>query len=329
MDDDAVIDPPSPRPGPPTDDPLQPYRGWASVLCLLLVLVGLLGLGLILASGLNADARIIVTAGAFALLGIGVFAAEGLGLQSIAPWAVHAVRPLCIVLILGGAIRVVVALSAGSLTIPLEAVGALLVLTRDHRPELLPALDQAGRRTMAIVVALAVVVQLGPAVMDPIGRGDLFGASEATLGLTVATECTAPVTQEDPATIRVAWTWASGEPFTPPADGVLISWHLSSPESPDGEDASTFGGSRTSDPERIWDGGEGEASGALAQSVDSGGRTWEYGIDLQPGGLLDGWVELDVAPADPSVTSGMLDAQAWYAHGGRWVKASDLASCVW
>ena len=56
----------------------------------------------------------------------------------------------------------VIAFGGGEISIPLEAIGAAMVLTRDHRLEILPALDEGGRRTMWIVVAVLTVLQVLP-----------------------------------------------------------------------------------------------------------------------------------------------------------------------
>ena len=71
-------------------------------------------------------------------------------------WAIHAVQPVCIVLIVAGLVRVALALSRNEILIPLETIGALLVLTRPHGPELLPATTADDRqRVMLATIAFA------------------------------------------------------------------------------------------------------------------------------------------------------------------------------
>ena len=75
-------------------------------------------------------------------------------------------------IIAAAAIRVVVALSQGSITIPLEGIGALMVLTRNHRSELLPTITDQGRWRVLLAVAAIVVAQILPyGPSRPLARG--------------------------------------------------------------------------------------------------------------------------------------------------------------
>jgi hypothetical protein len=149
--------------GPPTvDDPLRPYRSWASVLFALLAIVGLVVLVLVLTRLPEVAQSVLVLALVPSGIGIALFFLVVLALGRMEPWAVHAIQPVCVVLIVAGIVRSVIAFGGGEISIPLEAIGAAMVLTRDHRLEILPALDEGGRRTMWIVVAVLAVLQVLP-----------------------------------------------------------------------------------------------------------------------------------------------------------------------
>ena len=325
--DEPIVDPSlvPPRGRPATADPLRAYRSWATVLCTLLVIVGVVGVVAVVAAAPDGDPWLLVLALGTAVLGIGVFGVEALGLDARAAWAVHAVRPLCVVLIVGGVIRALAALSATNVTIPLEAIGALFVLSRDHGPALLPPLDQAGRRRMALVVGLAVAVQLLPAVAEPLRRGVWFGAPESSLALTVAVACDPAPSAAAPAVAHVAWSLGAVEPFPPDTDAIRITWMG---RRTDGSTVDVIQvGERVSDPQRIVRaGGSEEALVALDRVADPDVPAL---TDRVAGGLRDGWIDIDLIPSQAAGLPGGVEVTAWYAHGGRWVHRSGTASCVW
>src|SRR6187397_1834549 len=93
---DVATSPPAP------DDPLRPYRSWATVVFMILVLTGLLGIAVVVAAAQGAGTRVILVAASTAVLGVVVFAVAAFGLDRRAPWAVRAVQPICVVLIVSG-----------------------------------------------------------------------------------------------------------------------------------------------------------------------------------------------------------------------------------
>jgi lysylphosphatidylglycerol synthetase-like protein (DUF2156 family) len=136
---------------------LDPFRRWARFLFAILALVAAVGLvfvpltvgvdparlaavwPLVLILAVNLAATLIVLASLF----------RGLGRWSA--WALHAVVPVCGVLIAIGIARAVIALTQGQITPPLEALAAVLVLTRPHGPDILPpaTADDRRRATLA------------------------------------------------------------------------------------------------------------------------------------------------------------------------------------
>jgi hypothetical protein len=303
-------------------DPLRPYRRWATGLFVLLGGVGLLGIALVLGSGFDLEPVIFALTVGPAAVGVVLFLATALGLGSSKPWAVHAVQPLGVVLIVGGMLRAVVGVLFGRIDFPLEALGAILVLTNDHRPDILPKLDLRGRRTVILVVAGLVVVQIVPVLGEPLRRGLLVGAPKEAHALTVTIPCDVPPTGVDPITARVAWSWATGEALSPSVDGVRIEWR-------EWTGRVTVRQGAVSDPESISRGSGSEDAMVLVDVVGPGGfQSATYRVELTDG-PEDGWIEFDVAPGFGAETTGQIQMQAWYAHGGRWVNESEVASCVW
>jgi hypothetical protein len=154
-----------PQPAPPPS--IEPYVQWARVLFIVLAAVTVIGLvllvtgsGLVAGSRLAADA-VADAAPAFVVLGLtglvslGIFGALVVGLGDRRAWAIHAVAPVCYVLILVGVLRVALALTRSEILVPLETIGALLVLTRPHPRAALPvATDDDQRRVWVIVIVL-------------------------------------------------------------------------------------------------------------------------------------------------------------------------------
>jgi len=149
-----------PPPGVAQADPLEPYRRWAMVLFAIMALVGIFGTVVVLAAMPN-RAVFYVLVGSVVLF-VATLLAVVAGLRGRAPWSVHAIAPICYVIIAAAVIRVIVALSQGNFTIPLEGIGALMVLTRDHRSAHLPAMTDQDRWRVWLAVAVVVFAQVLP-----------------------------------------------------------------------------------------------------------------------------------------------------------------------
>ena len=141
-------------------DPLEPYRRWAAVLFTIIALVGIVATVIVLGA-MPDQAEFFVLIGSVVLF-VATLLAVVMGLRRRQPWSVHAVAPMCYVIIVAAVIRVVVALSQGDITIPLEGLGALMVLTRDHRAGYLPALTDQDRRRVWLAVGITVFAQVLP-----------------------------------------------------------------------------------------------------------------------------------------------------------------------
>ena len=148
--------------------PIDAYVRWARVLFVVLAAVAVVGLGLVvLGSGLLID-RNAGAAPAFVILALSgavslaLFIALIVGLGSQRPWAIHAIAPVCYLLIAVGVLRVAVAFSRNEILIPLETIGALLVLTRPHPSESLPSATDDDRRRVLLILLVMVATYVVP-----------------------------------------------------------------------------------------------------------------------------------------------------------------------
>jgi hypothetical protein len=150
---------------------LDQFRRWARFLFVLLALVAAVGIVLV-PVGVGVDpARFVAAWPIVVIIAVNVAATlialisliRGLGGWS--PWALHAVVPVCAVLIAIGIARLLIALTQVQLTVPLEALGALLVLTRPHGPDIMPGATLSDRRRVTVVTGVIFASYFVPLVL--------------------------------------------------------------------------------------------------------------------------------------------------------------------
>ena len=151
-------------------DPLAQYRRWATALFWILIAIGLLA-GIIALAAMVANATVVVVLVLAVALGVGSLWYEVRALGRDEAWSVHAIRPLCFVIVAAGLLRVIVALAQSTITIPLEVIGALMVLSREHGPQYLPAVPLADRQRINVVVGVQIVSQVLPYLVAPVLTG--------------------------------------------------------------------------------------------------------------------------------------------------------------
>lgn len=305
-------------------DPLGQYRSWASMLFAILGAVALIGGALVLAAT-PAPYRFVLLAsvGLGALLFIGL--ALLIGRED--PWAIHAIAPVCVLLILSGLLRTAVALGSGTITIPLELIAAVAVITRDHPPEVMPAIDKTGRRRAWLAVGGLVVATFLPYVAEPAMRGGLFAAREDDLTLTATLDCAGVSEPGSRIVARVAWSWSGSRPFAPSDDGLVLRWSANiEGQTPDVGLA--VGDYRPSDQVMIVMGGTGLTDAVLDDFRRAGLPSIDFLISRVGSELRDGSVELDLL-ANVAGGGGNVEIQAAYGHGDLWVVRSNRATCSW
>lgn len=150
---------------------LDQFRRWARFLFALLALVAAVGIVLV-PVGVGLDpARFTAAWPLIVIIAVNVAAtlialvSLVRGLSGWSPWALHAVVPVCAVLIAIGIVRLLIALTQVQLTIPLEALGALLVLTRPHGPDIMPGATLSERRRATVVTGVIFASYFVPLVL--------------------------------------------------------------------------------------------------------------------------------------------------------------------
>ena len=306
-------------------DPLAQYRSWASVLFAILGAVALIGGAVVISSTAGTYGTVLL-----ATVGLGavIYIALALLIGRGDPWAIHAIVPVCVLLIVTGLVHTAVALGSGTITIPLELIAAVAVITRDHRPEIMPAITESGRRRMWLAVGGLVMSTLLPYVAEPAMRGGLLAAREEDLALTVSVDCARVGEAGAPIVATAEWSWLGTRPFAPSDDGLVIRWSTSiDGQTPDVGLVVTD--RRVSDEATIGAGGAAGPDALLEGFRRSGLQFEDFVISRSGSELRDGSVDLDLVPGSASSASGTVDLQAAYAHGDLWMVKSSLATCSW
>jgi hypothetical protein len=306
-------------------EPLAQYRSWASVLFAILGAVALIGGAVVISSTAELYGIVLLaTVGLGALIYVALALLIGRG----EPWAIHAIVPVCVLLIVTGLVRSAIAIGSGTITIPLELIAAVAVITRDHRPEIMPAVSEPGRRRMWLAVGGLVVSTLFPYVAEPAMRGALFVAQEDDLALAASVDCARATEPGSPIIAKAAWSWSGSRPFAPTDDGLVLRWaanvHGQTPDV-----GLTVVDHRTSDQATIVMGGTGESDALLDAFRHAGLQAVDFLISRSGSELRDGSVEVDLVPSSASAATGTVDLQAAYAHGDLWIVKSSLATCTW
>jgi hypothetical protein len=149
---------------------LEPYKSWARFLFGVLAILAAIGVLLVVfGTGIDPE-RVAASLPLVVLLTVNVvatlvvFLALIRGLTTSAAWAVHAVSPVCLILIVFGLLRTLTALTRNEVLIPLETMAALLVLSRPHGADLLPDASASDRRRVTLITAVVAVTYFVPLV---------------------------------------------------------------------------------------------------------------------------------------------------------------------
>lgn len=164
-----------PRPSPPSaGDPsaLQSYRTWARFLFAILAALAAIGLVLVPTSNGGLDpGRVSAAWPLVVILTVNVAAtlivllSLIIGLSRGSAWAIHAVLPVCAVLIVIGGMRVLIALTQSQILLPLESIGGLLVLSRPHGSDIMPPATTTDRRRVIVAAAVMFASYFVPLVV--------------------------------------------------------------------------------------------------------------------------------------------------------------------
>lgn len=302
-------------------DPLREFRSWSSVLLALLGAVTLVAGAFVVPSTYAPHTLVVVVATA---AGAGVFIVTSLLIGRGDAWAIHAVVPICALLILAGLVRTAAAFTRNEISVPLEVLGAIAVLTRPHGSDVMPVLTTRGRRSVWLAVGTLVVSQLLPYAASPLWASSVFGAKEDDLALRLQLDCPGPSDTSTPITARTSWSWGRSVPFAPPNDAVIVDWLATT--AVDAGAGTAALAMRVSDDGTMTPGGGSGVTDALFQPyLNAGGQSVGAGISRAGSELQDGWIEVDIDPNDTPPET--LEFRAIYAHGDRWVVRSEPTFC--
>jgi hypothetical protein len=240
-------------------------------------------------------------------------------------WAVSAIRPLLLVLLVWGGYTFVTAFVAGALRIPFTtlAAGWALFGHADRRP--LPRLGGRGAAVLVVSAALIAMVLAGQPLF---GWGGFFDVHASDLRGSVVVDCgTSGAALPERITIAYTWSWSGSTLLTNEDDVVVIGWN--------GEDANghplyVFGDT----PDAGAGIGSGLPSGVSETMADAAATqwhgSWHWVIDLGVRGIRSGRVEIILMRArEQPPKPAPLTVGASYIHLGRWRNDASTVTCPW
>lgn len=240
-------------------------------------------------------------------------------------WAVSAIRPLLLLLLVWGAYTFVSALAVGALRIPFTAFAASWALfgPADRKP--LPKLSGRGGAVLVASAALIAMVLAGPRVF---GWGGFFDVHERDLSASLVVDCGTPgAALPERIAIAYTWSWSGSTLLANEDDAVVIGW--------DGDDAEGHPLYVLDDTPEAGDGiSLGTAGGVSATMLDEAAGHWRgslhWVIDLSVRGIRPGRVELVLRraaeqPPEPEP----LTVGASYIHVGVWRNDASAVTCSW
>lgn len=236
------------------------------------------------------------------------------------PWAPSAAVLALWVVVVGGVVRLLVGLSAGSISLPLDSLLAAWALSSAGSPA-----ARAPGRTMAawaLVGVIAMTYAAPPllAVAGTPGLTPLVVGREA-IEVRLSADCPPPGRAWDSIRLELAWRWSTRDLVPQGTDRLVIGvrdmtgdvhgWEMRDPVGP-----------------AFAQEGPGDARGTLDDPLvlHPGQRWW---IDVSEAGLPDGSVAVSIVPASGEpVASGAITFVGGYMHDQHWVVESE-ATCAW
>ncbi len=246
------------------------------------------------------------------------------GLDRQRPWAVPTTIVACAILIAAGIIQVAYDLTQATITIPLAAIGAGVVLLVDPRPPgaraLVPSKPLVAT-TLCLVIGLA-----APVVTAALSHGWLFGNSPDDLTVAVTLDCQ-PGAGSSPtsATINTDWHWTRSEPFPSSYDAIVVRWRTED----EGGDFFLAAQPAIDESAGLWVGAS-SPSAERAQEIEAEGQpTVTVGIDLAKQQYANGRVQVSLTREPVTTPHGMVVADAVYIHQDRWEQVASEVTCEW
>jgi hypothetical protein len=240
-------------------------------------------------------------------------------------WAVWAIRPLLVLLLVWGTYTFVTAFVAGELRIPFTtlAAGWALLGPSDLRP--LPGLSGWGSAVLVVSGALIALLLAGQPLF---GWGGYFDVHERDLTASLTVDCGTPgASLPDRIAVSYEWSW-SGSTFLPnEEDVVVIGWNG---EDAEGHPLYVLGD--TPDPgDGVLLGTSSEVSASMADGMAGHwGGSIRWRIDLNARGIRPGRIEVVLMRASEQPTHAQpITVGASYIHVGVWLKDAPTVTCSW
>jgi hypothetical protein len=240
-------------------------------------------------------------------------------------WAVSAIRPLLLLLLIWGVFTFVTALAAGAFRIPFTAIAASWALfgTADRKP--LPRLSGRGGAVLVASAALIAMVLAGQPVF---GWNGFFDVHQRDLSASLVVDC-AKEGAALPERIAIAyeWSWSGSTLLANEDDVVVIGWN--------GDDAEGHPLYVLGDTPEAGDGTSlGTPSGVSTTMTREAAGHWRgslhWVIDLSVRGIRPGRVELVlVRAAEQPLEPEPLAVGASYIHVGVWRNDASAVTCSW
>lgn len=325
--------PPTAVKAEPAAEALARFRRRGRLLFTLLAFWSVILGGVVIALGpTDHPLRLVVVTMIGVAIGLALDVALVFGLAERRPWADRATIVVCGIFLVAGILRLLVRLSSGSLEIPLDAIGAALVLA--ERPTTLAPDLLGDRRRIGLVAAAALLAAVMPLVANGVASGKILGATPSQVGVVATVDCDAIAADPTaPVLINASWDWTGGEPLAGGTDGVVVKWFATTDadananvEAGDSTGLFVDGEAEMVPTDAVWN-SEGPTSALLDPVEDANGRA--FGIDVDDAGLVDGHVAMRLHPVSPDARHGSVQVSASYAHLGLWVVDSGQVGCEW
>jgi len=240
-------------------------------------------------------------------------------------WAIAAIRPLLLLLLVWGAYTFVTALADGVLRIPWTTLAASWALfgPADRRP-----LPRIGGRGAAVLVASTALVAMVLAGQPLFGWGGFFDVHERDLNPSLVADCGTPgAALPERIDIAYEWSWSRSALLANEDDVVVIGW---SGDDADGHPLYVL--------DETPDAGDGIALGSssgvsTAMTREAAGHwrgSLHWVIDLKARGIRAGTIELVlVRAAEQPLDPEPLTVGASYIHVGVWRNDAPTVTCSW
>lgn len=294
---------------------------------ILKVLAGIYLLGVIFAGLPGSAPTSLLETVAFNLFGAGlaiVFLLVALGLDRGQRWALSAVRPLLILLLVWGAYTFLSLLLAGKFRIPTTMLAAGLALfmpSSDGWP-----VTRLSVRSGGALVVVAALLGLQTATPSLFGWGGYFDVHEGDLNGALVVDCGSDG-PPDELVIAYEWSWSSDALLPNDEDQIVIGWNgdgvdgrplyvaIDLPEQSDG----------------VYLGVSSGASGPMASQVAASWRgVFMMRLDLHKLEIRPGRIEaVLVRTAAQPAQEQRLTLGASYIHAGVWRNDAPTVTCTW